>query len=335
MSTTPVTIGTVFGALAAHQRTAAMRAAIDLDLFTAIAEGAETAAALAARCGAAERGVRILADTLCAQGFLGKNGPRYLLAPGVELFLDRRSPGYMGAAAGFIAAPHGVQAFLTATDAVRNGGSVLPDDPRSPDHPMWVDFARSMGPIAAFQGALMAELLGASEAEPCKVLDIAAGHGEFGIAIAKRNPKAEVVALDGKAVLAVARENAEKAGVGSQVRELPGSALEVDYGTGYDLVLLTNFLHHFDEAGCETILRRVHAALKPGGRAVTLEFVPNADRTSPPEAATFAFVMLVMTPRGDAYTFDDIERMARNAGFAKSELHELPPSFHRVVISTR
>jgi len=79
----------------------------------------------------------------------------------------------------------------------------------------------------------------------------------------------------------------------------------------------------------------VHRALKPAGRAVTVEFVPNEDRVSPPEAATFSLTMLVTTPGGDAYTFTELERMMRNAGFARSELHELPPSFHRVVISTK
>jgi ubiquinone/menaquinone biosynthesis C-methylase UbiE len=155
------------------------------------------------------------------------------------------------------------------------------------------------------------------------------------VALARANPKAEIVALDWANVLTVAEETARKAGVIDRFRKLPGSALDVDFGEGYDLVLVTNFLHHFDPAGCETILRKVYRALKPGGSAVTLEFVPNEDRISPPEAATFSLVMLVMTPGGDAYTFRELDRMMRNAGFAKNELHELPPSLHRVVISTK
>jgi hypothetical protein len=56
---------------------------------------------------------------------------------------------------------------------------------------------------------------------------------------------------------------------------------------------------------------------------------------SPPEAATFSLVMLVTTPGGDAYTFAELEWMCKRAGFAKSSLHELPPSFARLVISTK
>lgn len=336
MAESKVTIPFLFASLTGYQRTGAVKAAIDLDLFTAIAEGHDTAPALARRLAAAERGVRILCDSLVVIGFLTKRDGRYGLVSGGEVLLDRRSPAYVASAAEFVASPELSMHFTRVADAVRKGGTVIPEEGSlAPEHPMWVQFARAMGPLAAFQGQLVANVLEADAAPAWKVLDVAAGHGEFGIALATRNPKAEVVALDWRNVLVVAEENARRAGVIDRFRALPGSALDVDYGEGYDLVLLTNFLHHFDPAGCERVLKKVHRALKPGGRAVTLEFVSNEDRVSPPEAATFSLVMLVMTPSGDAYTFAEIERMCRSAGFAGSELHELPPSFARLVISTK
>jgi hypothetical protein len=66
---------------------------------------------------------------------------------------------------------------------------------------------------------------------------------------------------------------------------------------------------------------------------VTLEFVPNEDRISPPETAGFSLMMLGSTPSGDAYTFSELERMFANAGFSRSEIHQLPPSIQQVVIS--
>jgi ubiquinone/menaquinone biosynthesis C-methylase UbiE len=168
-----------------------------------------------------------------------------------------------------------------------------------------------------------------------KILDIAAGHGLYGLAFANNNPQANIVALDWPNVLEVAKENARVAGVADRYSTIEGSAFDVDYGTGYDLILLTNFLHHFDPPTNETLLRKVHAALAEGGRAVTLEFVPNEDRISPPESAAFSVQMLGGTPAGDAYTFPELERMCANAGFARSELHELPPSIQRVVISEK
>jgi SAM-dependent methyltransferase len=331
-----VSIPALFSTLTAYQRSAALKAAIELDVFTAVAEGNDTPAALARRCEAAERGMRILCDVVVVLGFLVKRDGRYALAPGAELFLDRRSPAYAASAVDFVASPFLVERFMTATEAVRKGGTVIPEDGTlAPENPVWVEFARAMGPVAAFQAELVANLLDAGAGARWKVLDVAAGHGAFGIALAKRNPNARIVALDWPNVLAVAEENARRAEVVDRFETLPGSALEVEFGGDYDLVLLTNFLHHFDPPGCERILRKAYAALRPGGKAVTLEFVPNEDRVSPPEAASFSLVMLVTTPSGDAYPFSELDRMCRNAGFASNELHDLAPTFHREVISTK
>jgi 2-polyprenyl-3-methyl-5-hydroxy-6-metoxy-1,4-benzoquinol methylase len=153
--------------------------------------------------------------------------------------------------------------------------------------------------------------------------------------MARQNPNATVVAVDWPHVLEVAKENAARAGVSARYQTLPGSAFEVDFGSGYDIVLITNFLHHFDQPTCETLLRKFGAALKPGGRAVTLEFVPNEDRVSPPTAAAFSMMMLGTTESGDAYTFSEYDRMFRNAGFSRSELHPLPPTPGQVILSQK
>ena len=121
----------------------------------------------------------------------------------------------------------------------------------------------------------------------------------------------------------------------ARYRLLPGDAFQVDLGEGYDVALLTNFLHHFDPPTCERLLQRVARAVKPGGVAATLDFVPNPDRVTPPPAARFASVMLATTASGDAYTFDEYQAMFRNAGFARSALHPLPESPQSVILSVR
>ena len=325
----------IFQSFAAFQRTFALKAAIEIDLFTAVGAGAATASEIARRCGASERGVRILADFLVVAGFLTKADGRYGLAPVAANFLDRRSPACIASAIGFVASSHILDGFAALPATVRSGRSAVGDRAHEPEHPMWVEFARSMAPIAGMTAEALAILLDAKGGGYGKVLDVAAGHGLFGIALARHDPAARITALDWPNVLAVAAENARAAGVADRFRTLPGSALEVDWGEDYDTILLTNFLHHFDVAGCEQILRRVHRALAPGGRAVTVEFVPDESRVTPPDAASFALVMLAMTPAGDAYTFAEYERMFRNAGFAASELHPLTPSPQQVIVSRR
>ena len=318
----------------AYQRSEAIKTAIELDLFTAIAEGNTTATVLAKRCGAAERGVRILSDFLTINGFLSKNNGAYALTPDTAFFLDRRQRSYIGSATTFLLNEELRTAFARLTDAVRRGGKATDADPLEPDNPVWVQFARAMMGIQF----LPAELLAGTVAEGgpvTKVLDIAAGHGLFGIAVARRNPAAHIYAQDWKNVLQVAQENALAAAIGERYHLLPGSAFDVDLGSGYDLVLLTNLLHHFNSATCEGLLCRVHAALAPGGRLAIAEFVPNEDRVSPPAAAAFSMIMLAMTPEGDAYTLSELQKMLRNAGFASAEHRRLEPTPQSAVIAKK
>jgi ubiquinone/menaquinone biosynthesis C-methylase UbiE len=325
-----------FQTINAYQRTEGLKAAIELEVFSAIGEGNTTAPEIAKRCGASERGTRILCDFLCIIGFLNKDGSRYSLTPDSAMFLDARSPAYLGGAIEFISSPMLTEPFRNFTDVVRKGGTTMADGGTiAPENPIWVKFARAMAPMMALPAQLTAKLVDATADRKLKILDIAAGHGLYGLAFAKNNPQASVVGLDWPNVLEVAKENARNAGVADRYATIEGSAFDVDYGTGYDLILLTNFLHHFDPPTNEALLRKVHAALAEGGRAVTLEFVPNEDRISPPDAAAFSVMMLGTTPAGDAYTFPELERMFANAGFARSEIHQLPPSIQQVVISYR
>lgn len=325
-----------FETMNAYQRTAALKGAIDLDLFTAVGEGHSTAADLARTLGVSERGARILCDYLVIIGFLTKRAERYELTPDTKAFLDRRSPMYIGSAVGFLGSPLVTAGFNDVAAAVRKGGTVLENGGHlGPEAEVWVEFARAMAPMARFPAERLAQLLAVGSAGPLKVLDVAAGHGAYGIAVARQNPRAEIYALDWPNVLAVATENARAAGIAERHHLLPGSAFDIELGTGYDLVLLTNILHHFDPPMIDRLLRKVCTALKPGGRAAAVEFVPDPNRVEPPIAAAFSLVMLAGTPGGDAYTFREYEGMFRAAGFADVHLHELPPTFSRVVVARK
>jgi ubiquinone/menaquinone biosynthesis C-methylase UbiE len=324
-TTTMPSADIVFDTMFAYQRSAALRTAIDLELFTAIDEGAQTSDAIAKRCNASPRGTRILCDFLATIDLLKKVGDTYRLTPESAAFLSTRSPAYLGTTARFLTRPELKQNFDNLTDAVRRGG-VPPASHNTVevDNPIWIDFARSMRPMMVPAAQTITSLLDASPQESLKVLDIAAGHGVFGITIAERYPRAEIVAVDWKAVLAVAEENARAAGVHDRYRTSPGDAFTVDVGSGYDAALVTNFLHHFDQPTCTAFLRKMHSALKPGGRVVVLEFVPNPDRISPPVPARFSLTMLAGTPSGDAYTLAELERQLADAGFSNVSTHALP-----------
>jgi SAM-dependent methyltransferase len=319
----------------AFQTTAALKAAIALDLFSHIGAGAGDPEALAKATGASLRGLRILCDLLTVEGYLEKPAGRYALTPSSGVFLDRRSPAYLGSIVEFLASPEMFRMFLDDPAAFVRRGGAAGWGTTGPDDPVWVNFARAMAPFIAPIAQATGEILSAGGPPLRRVLDLAAGHGLFGLEIALRQPQARVTAVDWKNVLDVAAENYGARGVAERLERRPGSAFDVEFGTGYDLALLTNFLHHFDEATCVSLLRKVHGALRPGGRVAATEFVPDEGRISPPMPASFSFIMLATTPAGDAYTYRELDGMFQAAGFAGTQSHKLLPSPQTLVVATK
>ena len=190
-----------FQTINAHQRTEALKAGIELELFTAIAEGNTTAAEIAKRCQTSEKGMRILCDFLTIMGFLTKQGDRYGLTLDSSVFLDKRSPAYLGGAIEFMCSPMLTEGSKHIAEAVRRGGTVMENDGTiGAENPVWVKFARGMAPLMFMPAQMIAKLVDPNADQKLKILDVAAGHGMFGIAFATANKQAEVTALDWKAV---------------------------------------------------------------------------------------------------------------------------------------
>jgi 2-polyprenyl-3-methyl-5-hydroxy-6-metoxy-1,4-benzoquinol methylase len=319
--------------LFAYQRTAALKAAIDVDVFRALGEEPKDAAAIARHCSASERGIRILCDFLCIHGILLKENGRYRHSPASAAFLDPRSPSSLTSIAQFLGNKTMREPFDRLDEIVRTGRTVMEGEGSvEPENPAWVQFAETMAPMMAPVAGPFGAAVLEGFAGPMRVLDIAAGHGLFGIEIARANPQARITGLDWAPVLRVAVENARKAGFIDRYDLLPGSAFDVNFGGPYDAVLLTNFLHHFDVPTCVGLLKKVRGSMRAGGRVATLEFVPNEDRISPPMAAAFSITMLTTTPAGDAYTLPELTAMYHGAGFTDVTSRSIPMSPETIVM---
>ncbi|MGB0910025.1 MAG: methyltransferase [Nitrospirales bacterium] len=323
----------IFETINGHQKSAILKAGIDLHVFTAIAEGNYSVEALSNRCSASQRGMRMLLDGLTILGFLEKFDSQYSLTPDSEAFLVETSPAYMGGPVEFLLSAPLYDGFRYLTQAVQNGGTALDEKgTTAEEHPEWVTFARAMVPMMMGPAKWIAHYLQTKGESIGKVLDIAAGHGMFGIEIGKVFPDARIIGLDSAPVLVVAKDNAAIAALEDRYQTIVGSAFDVEFGSDYDVILLPNFLHHFDTDTCTSLLQKVHTALKPDGRVLTVEFVPNDDRVSP-ASADFALIMLVTTPAGDAYTFSEFDTMFCAAGFPRSEIFSVPESNEHVLVS--
>ncbi len=324
----------IFETLNRYQHTAALKGAIELDLFSYIDAGATTAESLAARLQASERGVRILCDFLTIIGFLTKECGSYALTPDSRVFLSRNSPLYAGSIAEFIANSTSLDNFRDVAKLVRTGKTTTCSAITQPENERWVHFARTMVPVIMPAAEGLAAIV-TGKAHPKRVLDIAAGSGMFGIAVGRKNPQAQIVAADWKNVLAVANENAARFGIGDRYHNIAGDVFQTDLGAGYDLVIVSNFLHHFAADTNVPFLQKLRSTLNPGGRLATVEFMPNEDRVTPPMAAAFSFQMLGNTDEGEAYPFSSLDRMFRAAGFGESEVYPLTPTPLTLLLTTR
>lgn len=322
----------VWETFTAHQRSAALKAGIELGVFAALGAGPSTAAALAEKAGVAERGMRILCDALTIYGLIAKQDGRYAHTPTSAVFLDPQSPASMAPTMPFLMNDKIMAASRCLTETIRAGHTVLPEVLAGEEVTEWVTFARTMQPMMAGAAEFIADIV-MRDGPPAKVLDVAASHGLFGFAIARRAPACQVVALDFPSVLEVTQEHARAAGVA--ITPLPGSAFTAELGTGYDAVLVTNLFHHFSPDDCVLLMERFRAALRPGGRMVVLEMVPNDDRVTPPSAAAFSMMMLANTPSGDAYCRSDYEKMLDRAGFGAREIMDVPQSAQQLVVAVR
>lgn len=326
--------GLVWDTLTAHQRSAALRAAVELNVFGALSNGHKTAAAIAQHCGVPERGIRILCDYLTIAGLIAKNGGEYLHTPTSAVFLAPDSRASMAPTVPFLLNSKILRASDLLTETIRRGQTALEEPLAGEEVTEWVTFAQSMHPMMGAAAEFMAEV-GSRNGAPSKVLDVAASHGVFGLAFARRSADTRIVAQDFSSVLDVTRAKVNAAGHAAQYKFCPGSAFTVDFGEGYNVILVTNLYHHFDMPTCVTLMRRFHAALADGGMMLTLEMVPDEDRISPPAPAAFSMMMLANTPSGDAFTFSEYQQMLSAAGFGSVEKFDVPQSPQQLVVAVK
>jgi ubiquinone/menaquinone biosynthesis C-methylase UbiE len=307
----------IFQILLGYRAAATLRAAIELDCFSAIAEGKRTARAISVSRGGTVRSIRILLDALSAiaPNILRKTGGRYALTRLSRRFLIRSSREFIGRLMPLYGHRMMWDAFQELPRAVRSGTSVMARNAHTRHQPFWEDFARATAEDAVPKAKAMLRLLRKGPPHP-EILDIACGSGVYGATFVKGIPGATLTLLDQPNVLRATRRL-----VDVPSRYIAGDLFTTPFGGPYDLVIASHVFHHFDRPECVRLARKVARALKPGGRLVIQEFVPDEGRVKRAQPLLFAVTMLVWSRAGDAYTFPEIRGWLREAGLRRIEYH--------------
>lgn len=147
------------------------------------------------------------------------------------------------------------------------------------------------------------------------VLDLAGGPATYSIAFLQKYPALKATLFDKPEVIEIAREQVLQAGLDNRFSFLPGDCLTDDLGNGYDLIFMSNIIHSFSNEDNQRLVRRAFEALMPGGTLIIKDFILENDRSGPAFSLIFALHMLVHTPAGNTYTFEEVQSWTDAAGF--------------------
>jgi 3-hydroxy-5-methyl-1-naphthoate 3-O-methyltransferase len=327
-------LSTLLGMAQVYRQSAVLIAACQLDVFSNLAKGPLGASALAERCGVPARGLQHLVNACVVMQLLEKKGATYSNAPIAGALLVKGAPGYMGS---FVTRQaENYEAWGRLAKAVRED---RPVDLHSADALDSLPAERIRQYIEALydtgkrSAEAIADKLDLTHAR--HLLDVAGGSGIYSIVLAQRQPALKATVFDVQPTLAFTKEIISRHGIADRISLRSGNYLHDDFGSGYDLLLLSNVLSTQGPRVGRMLLQKAFNALAPGGQLIVHGSMPNPDGVSPPEAALRQVLLFLMYPEGDAYPAEVICEWAKEAGFIDLDVTRFPPPSHRSLLTGR
>jgi ubiquinone/menaquinone biosynthesis C-methylase UbiE len=304
--------------------TLVIEAAVQHGIFDLLDKGPLTAAQVAKKSGASERGTKAILNVLVSLNLLERKGEKFALTEESATFLVSTRPAFYGMLFRHISSQL-LPNWLQITEIVRTGKPAARVNGKKDGAKFFAQFVESLFPLSFAAASALGNHLGVAKASaPMSVLDIGAGSGVWGISIAKQSQHVRIHAVDWPDVLKVTRRVAQKHGVANRLSTAEGDFFEADFGKGHRVATIGHILHSEGRERSQRLLKKVFNALAPGGTVAIQEFVPNEERTGPPPALIFAVNMLVNTEAGDTFTFGEMSQWLKKAGFKNPRLLDVP-----------
>jgi len=297
-------LSAILGKARAFWEARILMTAAEIDVFSLLLDTPKTSAQLSRELSSDQRATEALLNALVALGLLVKTQRTFRVRPGFERFLSNSAPETV-----LPVIRHMAQLWDNwgrLTEIVRTGearGSVE-------------ELERDEQGVRAFIGAMHTIGLGLARSVVARLdlsgrrnlIDVGGGSGVYTIAVLQAAPEMRATVFDRPLVTEIARQRLAEEGMSDRVELVNGDFYVDVLPAGHDLALLSAIIHQNDAEQNIELYRKVFDALVPGGTLVVRDFVMSEDHTEPPDGAFFAINMLVNTPGGSTYSFEEISK---------------------------
>lgn len=296
--------------------------ACELNLFTVIGEEGKKLEDILTETGTDKRATEILLNALTGMGLLYKKGDFYENSPLSKDHLIEGKEFYMG-----YSIKHGgtlYRRWAELPEIVRTGQPVKSGMEKRRESPEETRrFIMAMANVGAFS---VEELINATDFNGKKhFLDIGGGPGTYATGICSKYPDLKATVFDLPEVVPIAEELIAKAGMSERIDTKKGDYLKDPFGTGYDIILLSNIIHSLGKQDILLLFSKVRESLSAGGELIVKDFFPEDDRTDPEYPLVFAVNMLSGTKEGNTYTGKEITEWLMKSGFNHVEIKKITP----------
>ncbi|MAU02187.1 MAG: hypothetical protein CL608_34045 [Anaerolineaceae bacterium] len=162
-------------------------------------------------------------------------------------------------------------------------------------------------------------------AGPTRLLDVGGGHGAYTIHFCQEHPNLQATILDSAIALETAQQHVDAAGLDGRVQLQPADIWQIDWGQEYDLILLFNFIHHYDQETNVKLLHKAHAALKPGGQVAIFDQLESKQFGSAISGLLqLISLMYYLFADGRIFSRDEMRQMLGTANFSNIQFFTTP-----------